>query len=211
MTQHPAIAPKLPLPLLIHATPMSPVPNRRNILIVRGAYAPRASARLPSENLVRTLLKLCFQRGKNCGLTDRANPCAPCISLSLPWHCADENVQKIRTQRSRLTCINRLPRQAAALLFQAIIQSADAAADASTDSAAARSRHSGYFCLPIARSGFGAHTMQAASNSTWLPIRLSNCYHESGCSGSNRPGHLRGCTRPVSKSWLPAAGRRCDH
>jgi hypothetical protein len=119
MTQHPATAPKLPLPLLIHATPMSPVPNRRNILIVRGAYAPRASARLPSENLVRTLLKLCFQRGKNCGLTDRANRCAQCVSLSSPWHCADENVQKIRTQRSRVTCINRLPRQAAALLFPA--------------------------------------------------------------------------------------------
>ena len=171
---------------------MSPVPNRRNILIVRGAYAPRASTRLPSENLVRTLLKRCFQRGKNCGLTDRANRCAQCISLSSPWRCADENVQKIRTQRSRVTCINRLPRQAAALRFPTNIQPADAAADASTDSAAAKSRHPCYFCLPIVRPGVGAHAIQAACSCTRLPMRLSNGYCRSGFSGSTRPGRPRG-------------------
>lgn len=190
---------------------MSPVPNRRNILIVRGAYVPRASARLPSENLVRTLLKLCFQRGKNCGLTDRANCCAQCVSLSSPWHCADENVQKIRTERSRVTCISRLPRQAAVPLFPVNIQPTDAAADASTDSAAAKPRHACYFCLPMAQPGFGAHSAQAARNCTLLPIWLSNCYQGSECSGSNRPGHFRRHTRPVSQPWKSALGRRISH
>lgn len=82
-----------------------------------------------------------------------------------------------------MTCINRLPRQAAALLFPAIMQSADAAADASTDSAAAKPLHPCYFCLPIAQPRFGTHTPQAAHNSTWLPIRLSNCYCESAALG----------------------------
>lgn len=190
---------------------MSPVPNQRNILIVRGANAPRASARLSSENLVRALLKLCFQRGKNCGLTDRAYLCAQYVSLSSPRHCADENVQKIRTQRSLVTCINRLPRRASAPLFPANIESADAAADASTDSAAAKPRHPCYFCLPIAQPGFGAHTAQAARNCTWLPIWLSNCYRGSLMLWVKSTRTLARLRTPVSQPWKPALGRSISH